>query len=239
MSASAICWTYISRWPIALSKSLAVRQACMTSAGRLPLRQCAIWLALFPMRRSSWKRAGSIGWCARPTSTLPLRMSCSHSPETVSPAFFASILRRRYSSGVSLMVTVLLRGAASCVRGLAILKASKRFMPKCETALSGGVKGSGAALSPCERICNRLPASAVQTIANPHLATPRLGYVLHFSCLHALFSYSQLHIAHCHNSRNYMQRQTWLHISERKTTCEHMKKAKNIFAMNIAEHGNA
>lgn len=82
-------------------------------------------------------------------------------------------------------------------------------------ALTGGVQGSGGALFPARGICNRLPAPAVQTIANPHLATPRFNGTCFTQTGRIRFlSYSQLHIAHCDNSRNYVQRWIALFISE-------------------------
>lgn len=99
------------------------------------------------------------------------------------------------------------RGSRVCASPGHSIASSGLRSGRGDRALTGGVQGSGGALSPARGICNRLPASAVQTIANPHLATPRFYATCFTESVRIRFlSYSQLHIAHCDNSRNYVQR---------------------------------
>lgn len=124
------------------------------------------------MRRSSCSRAGSIGSGPRVASTLPSQTSRSQKPDTLRPARRASMVQRKCSSGVSRIVTVLLRGAVACVRCLGILLASSRLgSGRGNRALTGGVRGSGGALSSASGICKRLPRKRCKRL-QIHISLP-------------------------------------------------------------------
>jgi hypothetical protein len=131
------------------------------------------------------------------------------------------------------MVTVLLRGACWCVR---------RRLIGCVPPHGGfGARGPRpdrrgpgecGARSPASGIVKSIAASAMQSISNPHLATPR--FKVRASSLAPEFVSSLIPnfvFAHCDNSRNYVHRRTWIHISAHTRTCGRMFSEQFFFGL--------
>lgn len=97
-------------------------------------------------------------------------------------------------------MTVLLRGAWSCVRRLPMGNASSvKGSGRGNRVLTGGVRGSSGARSPASGIVKSIAALAMQSFSNPHLATPRLRYVLRSFLLHVLLHLLPALVREFHN----------------------------------------